>query len=240
MGKKGIEQPQGFVATFGVQMVDLFIGPTKQQFRVHKTLLCNRVEYFHKMFSSGFLEAEEKSGSLPDEEPIVFALFLEYLYGGGRLSPVDVTLSTQSSGPIVDRIKLYGFAERICLVELADYVMTNLISNLKHYERTPSREGILLAYKETRTGSSLRRYMSSALYYVMKYETEDSPWTAEALCETLKEVDDLLYDLIVVTRKHEAHIPPATKKSVDPRIGSKCRFHSHPENAVCLLKGDIL
>lgn len=118
--------------------------------------------------------------------------------------------------------------------------MTNLISNLKYYERTPSREGMILAYKETRVGSPLRKYMSSALYYVMKYETEDSPWSTDALCETLKGVDDLLFDLIVVTRKLETSMPAATKKSVDPRIGLKCRFHSHPENAECPLKGDIL
>jgi hypothetical protein len=229
-----------FGSQFGIEMVDLFVGPTKQQFRVHKALLCSRVEYFRQMFDSGFIEAEENSGFLPDEDPIVFSLFLEYIYGGGRLGPVDIERSTTATGPVIDRIKLYGFAERIGLVDLADYIMTNLVSNLAYYERTPSKDGMKLAYEVTKPGSPLRNYMSHSLYYIMKFDDDESAWSTRTLCDTLKETDDLLFDLVAVTRKHEASQPASIKRSIDPRVGSKCRWHSHPDGKHCLLQGDIL
>jgi hypothetical protein len=221
-------------------MVDIFVGPTKQQFRVHKALICSRSDYFKKMFDSGFIEAEENKGSLPEEDPIVFSLFLEYLYGGGRLAPVDIERSTTTAGPVIDRIKLYGFAEKICLPDLADYIITNFISNLAYYERTPSKDGMKVAYAVTKPGSPLRNYMCHSLYYISKFEDEEGPWSPRELCDTLKEVDDLLYDLIVITRTHERNRSTTTKRSIDPRVGSKCRWHSHPPGAICMLQGEIL
>ncbi|KAF4624291.1 hypothetical protein G7Y89_g13882 [Cudoniella acicularis] len=237
----GTQLPDQVHLDLGLEMVDVFIGPNKRQFRIHKALLCNRVDYFKKMFSSGFIESEEGHATLPDEDPAIFSLFVEWLYGNGRLSPVDISKSTTSSGPVIDRIKLYGFAERICLIELADYLMTNLISNLRHYERSPSKEGMKLAYVETRQGSPLRKYMANSLYFIMKFDGEDTPWSSRALCDTLRAsgADDLLFDLIQVTRKHEVD-SKALKYSADPRIGSKCRWHAHADGAPCLLQGEIL
>jgi hypothetical protein len=40
---------------FGLKMVDIFVGPGKKQFRMHKELLCSRVPYFKKMFREGGL-----------------------------------------------------------------------------------------------------------------------------------------------------------------------------------------
>ena len=40
-------------------MVDLFVGPEKKLFRVHKSFLCNKIPYFDKMFNGGFKEAIE-------------------------------------------------------------------------------------------------------------------------------------------------------------------------------------
>jgi len=39
-----------FYRKMGIEMVDLFVGPEKVHFRVHKTVVC-KVEYFNKMFN---------------------------------------------------------------------------------------------------------------------------------------------------------------------------------------------
>jgi len=43
---------------FGVDMVDIYVGPTERRFHIHKDLLCSRVPYFEKMFKEGgFIES---------------------------------------------------------------------------------------------------------------------------------------------------------------------------------------
>ncbi|KAH8687274.1 hypothetical protein BGZ60DRAFT_5201 [Tricladium varicosporioides] len=247
----------------GLELVDIHVGPLPKptHFRIHKHLLCSRVPYFAKMFNSGFIESEQNLAKLSDVDPSIFALFIEYLYGNGRLPPVDIKVSTTNSGPVIDRIKLYGFAEKICLTTLADYLITNLISNLRHYERSPSREGILLTYQVTRPGSPLRQFMAASLYFIMRFDTEETPWSSRALAECLRGegTEDLVVDLVRITRRLEVEgraphgvIGGGGKGSaggggvgteywgVDPRRGSKCRWHTHERGVECGLQGEIL
>ncbi|KAH6682664.1 hypothetical protein B0J14DRAFT_574116 [Halenospora varia] len=187
------------------------------------------------MFNSSFIESEQNLAKLPDVDPSIFALFIEYLYGNSRLSPVNIKVSTTNSGPVIDRIKLYGFAEKICLTGLADYIITNLISNLRHYERSPSREGILLAYHVTRPGSPLRQFMAASLYFIMRFDTEETPWSSRARLE----VEGRALNGGIGGGKGGAG-GGTEYWGVDPRRGSKCRWHAHERGVDCGLQGEIL
>jgi hypothetical protein len=88
-------------------MVDIFVGSEKQRFYVHKNILCAHVPYFEKMFCSQFLESEQQSAKLPEEDPATFGLLLEWVYGKGRLEPLDISKNTSAGGPVIDRVKLY-------------------------------------------------------------------------------------------------------------------------------------
>jgi hypothetical protein len=89
-------------------MVDIFVSPRKTRSYVHKQILCARVPYFQKMFCGSFFESKQNPATLPKEDPVVFDLFLEWVYGKGRLEPLDISKVTPEAGPFIDRIKLYG------------------------------------------------------------------------------------------------------------------------------------
>lgn len=62
-------------------MVDIFVGPQKQHFHVHKNPLCTRVPYFEKVFKEGgFLESVDQVATLPEDDPVAFSLLLEWVY----------------------------------------------------------------------------------------------------------------------------------------------------------------
>ncbi|TVY80459.1 hypothetical protein LSUE1_G005344 [Lachnellula suecica] len=190
-----------FDRSFGLEMVDIFVGPEKEHFHVHKKPLCARVPYFDKMFCGQFLESEQQSATLPEDDPIVFNLFLMWVYGDGSLAPVDFSKNTVDSGPILDRIKLYGFAEKICLTELSDYLMTTLISNLSLQNRTLSLASVTSAYELTRPESPSRKYISHSLTLTVKLSgPETSSSNNINIKRLLSENEDILKDTLEAIR----------------------------------------
>ncbi|KAE9363816.1 hypothetical protein N431DRAFT_497589 [Stipitochalara longipes BDJ] len=60
---------RSLLSEFNTQMIDIFVGPHLQHFRLHKKLLCRRIPYFEN--------AVENSMEFPEEHPECFyALFL--------------------------------------------------------------------------------------------------------------------------------------------------------------------
>lgn len=115
-----------FGDALGFDMVVIHVGPSRKKYHVHKKILCDKVDYFHKMFNNGFTETLDQAATLLEVNSDTFDLFLEWVYGGD-FQPLDMTKNTPYSGPIVDLIRLYGFAESICLSELQDLVATSVI-----------------------------------------------------------------------------------------------------------------
>lgn len=68
----------------GTEIVSITVGQpeTLQVFTVHKDLICRSSEFFQKAFNGGFSEAREGRMTLPDECPMVFEAFYEWLYSG--------------------------------------------------------------------------------------------------------------------------------------------------------------
>lgn len=83
-------------------MVNIFVGPEKEHFRVHKNLICSKALYFNKMFNGGFKEDIEQTATLPEDSPRVFTLLVEWIYSG-RL-PNFRLLPTKPNKELVDRI----------------------------------------------------------------------------------------------------------------------------------------
>ncbi|KAE8443675.1 hypothetical protein EG329_001447 [Mollisiaceae sp. DMI_Dod_QoI] len=61
----------------GSEMVDIYVGPEEEPFRVHKQKLCRRIPYFDKMFNGQFKEASENVGRLPEDDPAAFDVLME-------------------------------------------------------------------------------------------------------------------------------------------------------------------
>jgi hypothetical protein len=80
----------------GTEMVDLYVGPEKEQFHVHKAAICGKTPYFEKMFKEdGFEESYNNSASFPEDDTVLFDLLLGWVYHGSigtnaKVSPVPL------------------------------------------------------------------------------------------------------------------------------------------------------
>jgi hypothetical protein len=66
----------------GVEVVDVFVGPERKRYVVHKNLLTAQSDYFKKALTGSFMEAEENSIHLKEEDPAAVALLIGWLYLG--------------------------------------------------------------------------------------------------------------------------------------------------------------
>lgn len=80
--------PLLFGDTFSTDMVDICVGPSKKQYRVHKAILCTKVDYFQKMFTNAFKETVDQAATLPEVDIAVLICF-----SSGFVEEVTTSLS---------------------------------------------------------------------------------------------------------------------------------------------------
>ena len=107
-------------------MVNIFVGPKRKRYHVHKALLCDRSEYFRAMFQGGYKETEEKEVFLVDEDTSAIELFITWIYGASLKGPTD------ANGP---------FAYLGLLVVSEKFLIEQLHNQCTDLIRTYYREG---------------------------------------------------------------------------------------------------
>jgi len=60
----------------GTEVVDIYVGPERKHYVVHKKPLTSRSEYFSKALDGHFREAEENSIHLKEDDPAAVALLI--------------------------------------------------------------------------------------------------------------------------------------------------------------------
>lgn len=98
-------------------MVRIYVGPDKaKSWTLHEDMLCYYSEFFKKAFQGGFSEATTKEMWLEEDEPAVFALFVDWLYGDlRRCTQYHVAENTEH---LVQWCKLSNFADKIIVEHL--------------------------------------------------------------------------------------------------------------------------
>lgn len=74
-------------------IITVYVGPTRQEFCIHKDILCHNSRYFAKALTGQFLEAQTRKVHLEDVHTILFKVFVAWLYTG--------KLTYESSNPDV-------------------------------------------------------------------------------------------------------------------------------------------
>ncbi|CAD0090540.1 unnamed protein product [Aureobasidium mustum] len=77
---------------YNTHMVTIEVGAIKEHFVVHQSLLCAKSQYFNKALSGSFKEATTRFVQLPDVSPILFRIFVAWIYHDKLIySPPDKT-----------------------------------------------------------------------------------------------------------------------------------------------------
>lgn len=155
----------------GTEMVDLYVGPSKKLFRLHKAKLCSSIPYFDKMFNDNLKEASSNVAYLEEDDPASFDLLAEWANRSKYPSRIrELTPVKDKEGNKVmswDPVRFYGLAEKYCLPELQDTIMDALILYHSEHNGLPSVDFIFQAYKHSSAGSHLVGYCVHSIVYIM-------------------------------------------------------------------------
>lgn len=200
-------------------------GDMAEKIIFHKQILCQKVEFFNKMFNSDFAEGNSQTTDLPEDEPLPFKLLAGWVY----TDKLEVPL-VQGKTSLVEVVKVFGLAEKYDITALADQTMDVLTKTWKVQGMLPSASTISLAYEITHSRSKLRLLMARTFVYIILHQDPgctQGAWSNEAMNELARKHEDLSLDVFALMRCQ------AGKLRVDPRLEDPCDYHQHAKNAKC-------
>lgn len=136
-------------------MITLLVGPSKEIFTVHKHLICDKSPFFDAACNGGFLESAENMVHLPEDQPVIVELFLDWLYTGEFASPEAESANLISWH---NTAALYIFADKIQIQDLRNAVIDVWVKYAEHSRGNPMREAAYV-YSNTPPGAPLRRLL---------------------------------------------------------------------------------
>ena len=211
-------------ASLSGRCLDVLVGPESPiPFSVHENLIRASSDFFDKAMSHDWKESEERSVSLPEEDPKTFQLYLHWLY----CKTLPVKSDSIRNTELVKLAKAYVLGDRLLDLDFKDKVIDAIIDKsrssslgLYGYMLDPATAYI---YKNTLEGSKAR------LLFVDLYLGEgDKAWLTDRSKILLPE--DFLFDLA------SALIGKRPRSECDsPRMmNSTCRYHNHgPDDSIC-------
>jgi len=213
--------------------IEVGTGPEKKQFVLHKKLLCVKAQFFDKMFNSTFQEGQTQSATLPEDDPDAFALFVDWLYTR-TISVASVKNPDEGKTAIRALTKLFAFAEKYCLISIADQVMDRIVELGIEFSRLPGDDIVGLGYSTTKLGSRLRLYLSRSYTFHLFRNITPSYWTPQRLHDVhqvaVKHPDLLFNFFLISTDTKYGGIAWLTNSNHAPF----CDYYQHGKDAQCL------
>lgn len=78
-------------------MATILVGPEQKKFMVHQPLLCSKSQYFNKALTGSFEESKTGIVKLEDVSPVLFQIFVTWLYNG------KIIYTTSNDNSNIDR-----------------------------------------------------------------------------------------------------------------------------------------
>ncbi|KAI9798202.1 MAG: hypothetical protein M1833_004951 [Piccolia ochrophora] len=224
------EQPTGtdpdFARFLSGPLVDVFVGPQREHWRLHRDLLCHQSVFFEAAFCGRFNEAEQGRLEFPEDSAGAFTLFILWLYRGSIEPP------RFSRGNLLfrDHLELYYLSDKLSIEPLRNVVMDQLRASFRKNKRIPTPSTIKNIYENTPPSSPLRKWAAKVAAREILRSTKPNPAARYECCMELGAdfakdlVNSIMLDSI---RKSSAQL---TLTYPDAMSGSDCEFHEHHED----------
>ena len=199
----------------GTELVDLYVGPQKQHFRVHKKILGHRVPHFKAVKSQVFI---------PKHIPPVFDMLIRWIYNNSL--PILTRGAQLNDNMFWNAGHLYILAEKIGLPQLQDITMDTLLSFFKANRVLPCPNFMVYIYSQTEKTSPIRKLMVRSLHWVVFSSGNPSEWPVAKLSKAQNECGDLSADFTQLLR--------GRVKPQNPWTLPNCEFHSHGKDKPCM------
>ncbi|KEQ60688.1 uncharacterized protein M437DRAFT_53902 [Aureobasidium melanogenum CBS 110374] len=171
-------------------MVTVRVGSGRQEFCIHKKILCSNSTYFDKALSGQFVEAQTRVVELEDIHPLLFKIFVAWLYSG-RLTYESSDPSTSSheeedekdDGDKKDELAdfqeedsrtwsyliltgLFILGDRLDAPRLKRSILDTIVKKINQTRKVPFGTVVIYAYANTPKKSPLRQL----LVHIFAYE----------------------------------------------------------------------
>ncbi|KAF7193729.1 Kelch repeat and BTB domain-containing protein 2 [Pseudocercospora fuligena] len=134
-------------------------GDAKQQFLLHKNIISRHSKFFRAAFSGNFAESKDKSIELPEADPAIFKIWIQWAYSGNMalLSASEQEVGHENYALLARRCgELYVLADTL-EDTLCRNTATDLLRNRFLGFVGPSVHLYQIAYESTPEGSKLRK-----------------------------------------------------------------------------------
>ncbi|TVY87472.1 hypothetical protein LAWI1_G006420 [Lachnellula willkommii] len=129
---------------------------TKKPFLVHKAILCHYSPFFDAAFNGGFEEDTTQELDLPDTDPIVFGILVEWAY-----SQRVMMSTTETRNDLFTLMKLWVLADRCLIPRLQNETLVYLEARRAALSGTlPRLDTFTYLYDNTAHRSPLRQYFA--------------------------------------------------------------------------------
>ncbi|KAG9513370.1 hypothetical protein KCV07_g8846, partial [Aureobasidium melanogenum] len=186
---------------YGATMATILAGPDAKKFVVHRALLCSKSQYFTKALTGSFEESQTGIVRFEDISPVLFQIFVTWLYNGKIVYTISDGTSTikqdfknfleciipghdsdklqmnandTSAWPCEVLMGLYVLADRLDTKELRIQVMDALTESLLRKKSLGLPPTVYrYVYANTTAKSPLRKFAVDTLAYNSRHNLAD-------------------------------------------------------------------
>lgn len=134
---------------------------------VHEKLLASRSDVFKSLLTKRWIECEDRRVELPDDEPEIVQLYVQYLYSGhARISWTKDTSDLKDDQNLPEyyiQAELYILGEKLKDISFKDYILDCIIRRMttpiNGHCWSPVHEVVDMLYLGTAPGSPIRDLM---------------------------------------------------------------------------------
>lgn len=168
-------------------MIVFLVGTyAPKRYSIHERLVSPRSEFVRLALRGQWKEARERTINLPEDDPDVFAVYQQWLYGGLIHTCCDTSFSC-TDDEYEALAKAYILGEKLMDDDFKDAIADAIVDKLRSLRRFDT--GLTtLVFNNTPSGSPLRRLWMDAYYHFGSSEWLDvdcvgSPINAEFMVE---------------------------------------------------------
>lgn len=217
--------------------VDIFVGPERRHWSLHRNLLCHHSSYFETEFVGHEVPRKGKGGAgagtdgaaneleLPDDDPRGFALLVKWLYQGSLEDASGMTDMEKYEHAVACH-KLYVLCDKFDMALLKNMAMDRYRQELNAAQLVPDPDEINDIYRASPAGSPFRKLMTNiAARQIMDPEVDKD---ADSYRKCFENNADFAVEMVNSIRSLSGGM-----LFDDPTEGDVCEYHDHRDGRKC-------
>ncbi len=199
-------------------MANIYVGPKRKKFHLHKELLCARSGYFTRSLAGDFKEREEKAVYLPDDDVASFELLVLWIYGSKLKAPGN-------SEELSRYLAVYVMGEKFFMEGLRNAITDSVKACYLNASAKASPEQLEYLYNNTSATCQLRLLAARTAAMDLYGRTKHLP---DSLRELIKKCPDFAADFAEALLRFSAGEPRYLSREKD------CEYHEHQDGKSCV------